>query len=200
MTATPAAEPEWGSSTELQPHERANLGAFEGVFPHWNNRDIPRMLEYYNDDIVWRNIAMGEVYNGKEEVRRFLEHLFGGLPDLSLDVTLRVPRGKYVAEEYVIRGTHRGPLWGIPPTGKFLEIPAMSMVELRDGKLKEDHFYFDAASVMRQMGIMPSFDAAQSPLGKVALRLAVNRRPVGIAVGGLGALLVMRRVVKMLRR
>ncbi len=195
-----ADEPEWGNSTELLEHETANLGAFEGVFPHWNNHDIPKMLTFYNDDIVWRNIAIGEVYNGKEEVRGFLEHLFNGIPDLELDVTLRVPRGRYVAEEYHIRGHHRGPLFGIPPTGHYLDIPAMSMVELRDGKLKEDHFYFDAAGAMRQMGIMPEMSMAYTPWGKAALWAATHRGTVGKAAAGLTGLWLMRRMWRMVRR
>ncbi len=163
------AEPEWGLSLDLLAHEQANLDAFERVFPHWNAGDIPAMLEHYDDEIVWHNIAMGEVYTGKEAVKGFLERLFTALPDLELDVTLRVPRGRYVAEEYVIRGTHLGPMFGLPPTGRRLEIRAMSMVELRDGRLKEDHFYFDAAGAMRQMGLMPEVAAASAPLGRVVL-------------------------------
>jgi steroid delta-isomerase-like uncharacterized protein len=185
------------ATNDLTPTEQRNLDAFSGVFPHWNNRDIPRMLTFYNDDIVWRNVAMQETYHGKEEVRKFLEHLFGALPDLELDVTLRTARGKYVAEEYVIRGTHLGEFFGIPPTGKRLEIPAMSMVELRDGKLKEDHFYYDAASVLRQMGIFPPMSVAKTPLGRISLQLLVNRVRVaqGMAVASILAFLLfgMRR-------
>ena len=175
----PATEPEWGVSHALLAHEAANLRAFEDVFPHWNSGRIARMLDHYEDDIVWRNIAMGEVYDGKEAVRGFLEGLFAALPDLELDVTLRLPRGRYVAEEYVIRGTHLGTMFGLPPTGRRLEIECMSMVELRNGRLKEDHFYFDAASAMRQMGLMPGVEAATRPVGRTVLRAAawfVRRR------------------------
>jgi len=168
---TTRTEAEWGPSTDLLAHEAANIGALEGVFPHWNHRDVSRMLDYYCDDIVWRNVAMGEVYDGKDAVRVFLEQLFTALPDLELEITLRVPRGRYVAEEYVIRGTHVGTLFGLPPTGRRLEIKAMSMVELRDGKLKEDHFYFDAASAMRQMGYFPETFAAYSGPGRAVLGL-----------------------------
>ena len=179
---TLAAEREWGISTELTPEEEANMAAFEGVFPHWNNGDITKMLTHYNDDIVFVNISMGERYDGKEAVRGFLEHLFGALPDLELDVTLRVPKGKYVAEEYHIRGHHRGEFFGIPPTGKYVDIPCVSMVELRDGKLKEDHFYFDVMTALRQMGLVPSVDAMKGPAGRTAMRLMVIGSRVGRVV------------------
>jgi steroid delta-isomerase-like uncharacterized protein len=180
------------ATNEMTPTELRNLAAFDGVFPHWNNRDIPNMLNFYNDDIIWRNVAMQETYNGKAEVRAFLEHLFSALPDLELDVTLRTARGKYVAEEYYIRGTHLGEFFGIPPTGRRVEIPAMSMVEMRDGKLKEDHFYYDAATVMRQMGIFPPMSIAKTPLGRISLQLLVKRVRIakGVAVAGVAAVIL----------
>jgi len=163
--------PEWGTSTDLLPHEAANLATFESVFPLWNSGDIEGLLAHYCDDVVWRNMAMGEVYDGKDAVRGFLQRLYAALPDLELDVTLRLPRGRYVAEEYVIRGTHLGPMFGLPPTGRRLELRFMSMVELRDGKLKEDHFYFDISSAMRQMGYFPDPASAERLPGRLLLGL-----------------------------
>ena len=176
---SPTTEPEWGESLALLPHEEANLGAFEGVFPHWNSGNIAGMLEHYEDDIVWHNVAMGEVYDGKDAVRGFLEDLYAALPDLELEVTLRLPRGRYVAEEYVIRGTHLGPMFGLPPTGRRLELRCTSMVELRNGRLKEDHFYFDALTAMRQMGLMPPVQATSKPLARAVLGVAAWLRRRG---------------------
>jgi len=172
--ATMAPEREWGISTELTDEERANLAAFESIAKCWNAHDIPRILEHYNDDVVWRNVAMGEVYDGKAAVREFLEDLFDGLPDLELEVTLRVPRGRYVAEEYHIRGHHRRTVFGIPATGRYVDIPCVSMVELRDAKWKEDRFYFDVTTVLRQMGLFPPLEAARTPLGHLGMRMLVG--------------------------
>jgi steroid delta-isomerase-like uncharacterized protein len=168
------AEREWGISTELTDEEEANLAVFEAVFPHWNSHDITKLLTNYDDEIVWVNIAMGERYEGKSEVAGFLERLFTGIPDLELDVTLRVPRGKYVAEEYHIRGHHLGSLFGVPPSKKYLDIPCVSMVELRNGRLLEDHFYWDSATALRQAGILPSVATMQKPLGRAAMRVALQ--------------------------
>jgi steroid delta-isomerase-like uncharacterized protein len=190
MATTLAEEREWGISTPPTPEEEANLGAFVSVFPHWNSGNITELLKHYNEDIVFVNVAMGERYEGKEAVKGFLERLFHALPDLELDVTLRVPKGKYVAEEYRIKGHHRGVFFGIPPTGKYLDIQCVSMVELRDGKLKEDHFYFDVLSVMRQMGLAPSVAASQGTAGRAVMRVMVTGvrilRPVSAVVSRLG--------------
>jgi len=171
MPAPTETSSDWGQSTELLPHEAENLATIATVAPLWSTRDIPALLAHYADDIVWRNVAMDEVYDGKEAVRAFLERLFVALPDLTLEITLRVPRGKYVTEEYVLRGTHLGPMFGLPATGRPVEIKVMSLLELRDGLMKEDHFYFDVATAMRQMGYFPESSAAYKLPGRVVLGL-----------------------------
>ena len=179
MMATMAPEREWGVSTELTDEERANLAAFESIAGYWNAHDVPGILEHYNDDVIWRNIATGEVYDGKGEIGQFLTDLFSAVPDLELEVTLRVPRGKYVAEEYHLQGHHRGVLFGIPATGRFVDIPCVSMVELRDGKWKEDRFYFDVTTVLRQMGLFPPLEMARTPLGHLGMRALVGLTRAG---------------------
>lgn len=171
MPAPATIPSEWGRSTDLLPHEAENLATIATVAPLWGTRDIPALLEHYGDDIVWRNVAMDEVYDGKEAVKAFLERLFTALPDIELEVTLRVPRGKYVTEEYILRGTHLGPMFGLPATGRPVELKVMSLLELRDGLMKEDHFYFDVATAMRQMGYFPESSAAYKLPGRVVLGL-----------------------------
>jgi steroid delta-isomerase-like uncharacterized protein len=169
-----APEREWGISTELTDEEQANLAAFESIAGFWNRHDVPGILEHYNDDVIWRNIATGEVYDGKDEIAAYLRELFAAVPDLELEVTLRVPRGKYVAEEYHLQGHHRGTLFGIPATGRFVDIRCVSMVELRDGKWKEDRFYFDVSSLLRQVGLFPSLELAKTPVGHFGMRMLVG--------------------------
>jgi steroid delta-isomerase-like uncharacterized protein len=183
LHATDAARgPDLNNLTNpLTETEERNLATVERVLPLWNNHDVPGILTNYHDDIVWRHVAMQEVYRGKGQVGAFLEDLFRALPDLILEMKLRTARGKYIAEEYVIRGTHRGPLFGVPPTGRLLQIPCVSMVELRDGKFFEDHYYYDSGHVMRQMGLLPSVEWNKSRFGRLCLWLAVKtrRKPKG---------------------
>ena len=67
-------------------------------------------------------------------------------------------------------------MFGLPPTGRRVEIPAVSMLRMADGILVEDHFYFDSGTVMRQMGLLPDASAAQSPGGRIVLGIAAAWR------------------------
>src|SRR5436190_2547331 len=108
--------------------ELRNLAAVSDVHPFWNRGDVDGVLEFYDDEITWTNVALDEVYRGKAEVGVFLGALFRALPDLVFTAPDAIARGDKVAEKWRIRGTHRGTLFGLPPTGRTLVIEGASMI------------------------------------------------------------------------
>jgi len=83
-------------------------------------------------------------------------------------------RGDSAAEKWTIRGTHRGTLFGLPGTGRPIEIRGVSMLQMRDGKFLRDDFFFDTGSVLRQVGLMPSVAKTQGRFGRAVLWIAVR--------------------------
>jgi steroid delta-isomerase-like uncharacterized protein len=172
----PAESEDWGRTAALQSEEIANLRTVALLVPCWNRHDVPAIMAHYDDAVTWRNVAFGETYTGKQQVGAFLSDLFAAVPDLTLTITMRVPCGRFVAEEYTIRGTHRGVLFGIPPTGRPVELHAVSFIELHDARLREDHFYFDVSSILQQLGLFPSLRMAQTRGGHLLMRGVVFAR------------------------
>jgi carboxymethylenebutenolidase len=43
---------------------------------------------------------------------------------------------------------------GVPPTGKYVEIPLIGIVSFRGDKLVNEHIYWDQASVLVQIGLL----------------------------------------------
>jgi predicted ester cyclase len=58
-------------------------------------------------------------------------------PDLSVTVENVVAEGDRVATRVIMRGTHQGELQGIAPTGKRVEVMAMDMFRISEGKVVE---------------------------------------------------------------
>lgn len=46
---------------------------------------------------------------------------------------------------------------GIPPTGKHIELPFTSVVNIRGDRLFHEHIGWDQATCLRQMGLMPEY-------------------------------------------
>ncbi len=176
---SPAARAGTDRASAPTAREGGNLAAVVGVLPHWSARDVPGILSFYDPEITWRNRALAEEYRGHGEVAGFLRSLFAAFPDLTFDVARQIASDDLVAEEWVMRGTHRGPFLGVPATGRLIEIRGLSMIEMRDGRFLTDDFCFDAAGVMRQLGLLPSLAAARSRPGLALIGLVVGLQRAG---------------------
>jgi len=64
-----------------------------------------------------------------------------------------------LVDEIVVRFTHSIPMdWmlpGIPPTGKRVEIALVVVVQFDGDKMVHEHLYWDQASVLVQLGLLP---------------------------------------------
>ena len=60
-----------------------------------------------------------------------------GFPDLGITIEDVMAEGDRVAARVVMRGTHRGEFQGIAPTGKPVEVKAMDMFRIANGKIVE---------------------------------------------------------------
>jgi steroid delta-isomerase-like uncharacterized protein len=60
-----------------------------------------------------------------------------GFPDFSVTVDDVVAEGDRVAARVTMHGTHQGEFQGIAPTGKRVEVRAIDMFRIREGKIVE---------------------------------------------------------------
>jgi predicted ester cyclase len=82
----------------------------------------------------------------------------GAFPDLKIAVTNQVATDDQVVSEFTARGTHTGPLLTpageIPPTGRKVDFIVCEVWRIKNGQLVSLHNYQDAASLMRQLGVL----------------------------------------------
>lgn len=61
---------------------------------------------------------------------------------------------EHVILEIIIRGTQTGSRWGLPGTGRYIELRCVRFVSFDDeGTLAGERIYYDRATVLRQLGI-----------------------------------------------
>ena len=60
-----------------------------------------------------------------------------------------------VVARWIGRGTHRGELMGLEPTGKPIEVEAISVFRIADGKIAEEWTVWDALGLLQQVGAVP---------------------------------------------
>jgi steroid delta-isomerase-like uncharacterized protein len=99
-------------------------------------------------------IATDEVYDGPEEVARYFEETRGAFPDQRNELVALHHADDGVLVEAIVRGTHKGTLRSLPPTGREFELPILAFFVFEGSdKLVCERVYFDQATVLRQLGI-----------------------------------------------
>lgn len=97
---------------------------------------------------------------GHEDVERFYNEFFipGTPEDFKMKTLSRTIGTDRIVDEFHVQFTHDHEFsWmlpGVPPTGKKVEVAAVSIVCIRGGKLYHEHIYWDQASVLLQVGLL----------------------------------------------
>jgi steroid delta-isomerase-like uncharacterized protein len=60
-----------------------------------------------------------------------------GFPDIQWVLEEMIAEDDKVAARFTMRGTHRGPFYGVPPTGKSIDVQAMNFYRFDGGKIVE---------------------------------------------------------------
>ena len=119
--------------------------------------DTERFLALFTEDCVYEAVPFGAVNHGKAALRAWVEHTFTSTPDFTVTVTTRFAVGNGAVMEWVMSGTHSGDYPGIPATGKrYTAIRGATVVELHGGKIRRSSHYWDAATLMKQVGLLPT--------------------------------------------
>jgi len=122
-----------------------------------DNKDPERVLALFADDCVYEDVTLGVVARGKEELRSFVNRAFAAIPDFKYGLTSRFAASQWAVIEWVMSGTHTGDFPGMPATGKrFSSVRGASILELEAGKIRRESDYWDTATFMKQVGLLPS--------------------------------------------
>lgn len=113
-------------------------------------------------------VPTGDVYDGAEEVARYFEETRTAFPDQRNELVAMHHADDAVLVEFDLKGTHKGPYRGLPPTGRAFTCRMLAIFLFEEDRLVGERVYFDSATILRQLGI------AHDPLtlkGRVATAL-----------------------------
>ncbi|MGH2986808.1 MAG: ester cyclase [Solirubrobacterales bacterium] len=125
------------------------------VIEHMESENLHRFdrtLETF-DHPRYELIATGEVHDGPEEVAAYFEETRAAFPDQRNELLALHHADEAVIAEAMLYGTHLGPFRGLPPTGREFEMRFCALFLFDGERLVCERVYFDAATILRQLGI-----------------------------------------------
>lgn len=83
----------------------------------------------------------------------FAKAFYGGFPDIYHTIEDTIADDSKVAVVFTLRGRHIGDFMGIPPTQKEVDIGAIVVLTVVDGRVTELRGQFDQFGMMQQLGV-----------------------------------------------
>ena len=129
----------------------------DATYAAWNAHDADAVAAVFAEDAVLREAGRPEQSVGRAAIRDRAAMLLTAFPDFHLERLSLVIDSERHADRWVMTGTHRGPLFGIPPTGRTVRLEGATFTRLGpDGLVSEDIHFTDAAGLMSQLGLTPT--------------------------------------------
>lgn len=122
-----------------------------------NRRNFSAIEELFAPNCVLHH--PGREIEGVENVRQHLTSFCAAFPDLRITIEDLVADDDKVVVRLNLRGSHKGDLMGIDPTGKTVEIAVISITRVEGNKLAEQWEIYDSLGLLQQLGAVPGRSA-----------------------------------------
>jgi len=126
----------------------------DATYAAWNAHDADAVAAVFAEDAVVREAGTDAETRGRAAIRERAVMLLAAFPDFRLERISLVIDGDRHADRWVMTGTHRGELFGIPPTGRSVRIEGATFTRMgADGLVIEDVHFSNTASLLAQLGV-----------------------------------------------
>jgi predicted ester cyclase len=113
-------------------------------------RELNRVDDFFAPDFVSHNQPPG-FPPGVDGVRRFFSEFAHALADLTVTIDVELAEGDLVALRTTTRGMHRGTLFGIPPSGRRLDIDGTDIIRIEGERIVEHWGLTNTVGVIQQV-------------------------------------------------
>lgn len=133
--------------------KQEHLDVVEAHLKAENEHRMKETLDTLHPECDFEDVAMGRIYHGRAGAEEYYRRWWTAF-DLKVKGKKRhfTEEGRIIAETSYF-GTHVGDFFGVAPTGRPIEMRLAVIIGFRDGLMDGERFYYDLASLLRQLGV-----------------------------------------------
>ena len=123
------------------------------LFESFSRGDIDACAESLTPDFVANFPGAPEPTVGAEHWKQNATMFRAAFPDLRAEIEDIFGSGDRVAVRLTFRGTHRGPFFGMAPTGREVTFSSVELYRVEGDRVAEEWVAPDVASLTAQLGV-----------------------------------------------
>ena len=127
----------------------------------WNKGDLSVADEVLAPTYVHHDLSTPDFGRGPESEKKRVALYRTAFPDLHFTIDDLIAENDKVVVRWTCRGTHKGDLSGIAPTGKGFTLTGVSISRISAGKAVEGWVNWDALGMFQQLGVVQEFAKAK---------------------------------------
>ena len=140
------------SSTQAAAQAGSDKRIVEQMFTGWNSRDPDKVAAAFSEDAVYEDVTADHISRGRAEVRKWAAGAFEVFENFKMEIVSSSFHNGSGVVEWIWSGTDKG----IHKTGKNFSVRGVSIVEIRKGKILNYKEFYDWATAMKQLGVLPA--------------------------------------------
>lgn len=120
----------------------------------WNNGKVDVLDELLSTDYINHTPSTPNPLKGAIGLKPIAMAIRKGFPDLHYEIKEIIATKDGVVARVVMTGTQTDTLFGIPPTGKRIEVNQINIEKIENGKITEHWRVTDELTMMKQLGVV----------------------------------------------
>ncbi|WP_163999284.1 ester cyclase [Pyxidicoccus caerfyrddinensis] len=121
----------------------------------WCKGNVDAADELIAGDFALHGAGGQVIQSGRQGVKDLVRDWRRAFPDGQMQVLDEIAEGELVGVRLLWTGTHLGPLYGVPPSGRKVSCVSIGIDRVRDGKIAEGWGELDMLGLMQRIGGMP---------------------------------------------
>lgn len=116
-------------------------------------------LDMFNDSNFTKNLILHEGtidVVGIDSARAYYANYLTGFSNIQFTIKDVFGQDNKIVKYWNFKGTHSALFFGIPATGKTVNIDGVTLVRMQDGKIAEERDFIDNLDFMTQLGLVPA--------------------------------------------
>lgn len=131
----------------------------------WTKGDLDVADEIYSPGAIGHCGTLPDQVDFPESEKQGVRDDLAAFPDGRATVLIQIAEGDMVLTRWLFKGTHLGPLYGIPASGNEVAVTGFHLHRLTDGKIVEVWAQGDFYGLLGQVGALPAQEAESETVG-----------------------------------